>query len=81
MKQTEKKALSVEEVIKQSEISAKEVIRQLQESLDHEFITFPELIRILESSLEKAKIEIKVFRPGNLFNFSLNSKRGWLRNR
>ena len=58
------KKLSVEEVQKQAEISAKEAIRQLQESLDHEFMTFPELIRILESCLEKARVEIKVFKPG-----------------
>ena len=58
------KKLSAEEVKKQAEISAKEAIRQLQESLDHEFMTFPELIRILKSCLEKANVEIKVFKPG-----------------
>lgn len=58
-----KKGMALEEIKKQSEITAKNATRQLQESINHGFMTYPELIRILKEYLEKAKKEIKIFKP------------------
>lgn len=58
-----KRQKRIRAIKKQSEISAREVIRDIQESLDHGFMTYPELIRILEENLIKAKREIQIFRP------------------
>ncbi len=57
------KELTLEEIRKQSEITAKDAIRCLQESIDHGFMSYPELIRILEEYLRKAKKEIVIFGP------------------
>lgn len=39
--------MTPEEVKRQAEISARDVIRELQESLDHGFMTFPSLSEYL----------------------------------
>jgi len=61
-----KRAKSVDEKLainkEQAEDTAKDAIRQLQESLDHGFMTFPELIRILEEYHKKAKLKMNIFR-------------------
>jgi len=60
------KGLTLEEVRKQSEITAKDAIRQLQESIDHGFMTYPELIGILKFHLKKSMDEMRIFKPDNL---------------
>jgi hypothetical protein len=61
----EKKGMTVKDVRKQAEITAKDIIRQLKDSVEHGFMTYPELIRILRYSLKKVIDEMCLFRPGN----------------
>jgi hypothetical protein len=66
------KGLSIEEVRKQAGITAKDIIRQLQEAIDHEEISYPRLIEILRYYLRKSMNELIIFRPDNL-PFSLKA--------
>lgn len=63
---TTTKGLTIAKIKEQAEITAKDAIRELQESLDHGFMTYPELIRILKFYLQKSIVEMRIFRPDNL---------------
>ncbi len=59
--------LTLHEVRKQAKRTAKDTIRQLQESIDHDFMSYPELIRILRFYLKKSIDEAEfIFRPENM---------------
>lgn len=64
--------MSIEEVRKQAGITAKDIIRQLQEAIDHENISYPEIISILRYYLRKSMNELIIFKPENL-PFSLKA--------
>jgi len=66
-----KKGMTVKDIRKQAEITAKDVISLLGSSVDHGFMTYPELIRILRSSLKKAIDEMCIFRPEDMLPLSL----------
>lgn len=53
---------SVEEIRKQVEYRAKDVIGQLEESINLKSMSFPELIRILEAGIERTKTDMAVFK-------------------
>jgi len=63
--------MTVEEVKKQADITAKEIIERLKSSVEHRFITYPELVRILRRSLKKTIDEMCLFRPGDVPPLSL----------
>lgn len=67
----EKKVMTVEEIKKQADITAKEIIEQLKSSAEHGFMTYPELVRILRYSLKKTIDEMCLFRPGDIPPLSL----------
>jgi len=62
----EKKGMSVEDVRKQAEITAKRIMERLKSSIEHGFMTYPELIRILRYSLKTAIDEMCLLRPENM---------------
>lgn len=64
--------MELEEIRKQAGITAKDIIRQLQEAIDHEDISYPRLIEILRYYLRKSMNELIIFRPDNL-PFSLKA--------
>jgi hypothetical protein len=59
-----KEGMSVEEIRKQAEITAKEIIERLKNSVEYGFMSYPELVRILRHSLKKTIEEMCLFRPG-----------------
>jgi len=63
--------MTVEEVKKQADITAKEIIERLKSSVEHGFMTYPELVGILRWSLKKTIDEMCVFRPGGVPFLSL----------
>ncbi|MDP3052512.1 MAG: hypothetical protein Q8N22_00985 [bacterium] len=65
-KETLGKAMTPEEIMKQAEYTAQKAIKRLQESIDHGFMTYPELIEVLKSHLKKSIDEMIIFRPDNL---------------
>jgi hypothetical protein len=72
----EKEGMSVKEIRKQAEITAKEIIERLKNSVEHGFMTYPELVRILRHSLKKTIDEMCLFRAGEEPPLSLLKKLG-----
>lgn len=69
-KPEEKKGMDVAEVKKQAEITAKDIVRQIEEAIDHGRLTYFELNRILREYLEKVIDETLAFCPEG-FSYSL----------
>lgn len=61
----------VKKIMKQAEITAKDIIEDLKGSIECGYMTYPELIGILRYRLKQAINEMRHYRPENMPTLSL----------